>query len=109
MTRPRLLEYRRDVKRWLRSERDTYPLLPKNYFSAGERLALEQFRAGAIFERSEAIMAAYPTPTKKSDSRWNAPGVAVYRAWLQGIVEKKRTARPVPAVSNARHLATEAA
>ena len=102
-------EYRRDVKRWLNGETESYPLLPKNYFSAGETLALNQFRARATFERGEALMAAYPSLTRKPDSRWNAPGAAVLHAWLRGIVEKKRTERPVRAASNEPHFATEAA
>ncbi|HLY04946.1 MAG TPA: homoserine O-succinyltransferase [Rhizomicrobium sp.] len=101
-------EFRRDVRRWLRGETDVYPPLPKNYFSAGEALALAQFRARAIFERSEALMAVWPSLSRKPDSRWNAPGAAVVRAWLQAIVGTKRTERPARAV-NAPHFATEAA
>ena len=89
-------EYRRDVKRWLKGETDTYPLLPKNYFSAAERLALDQFRARAAFERSEALITDFPPLAQKRNSEWNAPGMAIFSAWLRTIVDKKRTQSSVP-------------
>lgn len=102
-------EYRRDVKRWLKGEAETYPLLPKNYFSAGEMLALQRFRARAVFERDEALMTGFPALHAKTDSRWSAPGVAIFGEWLRSIVDKKRTEGRVRAVASVLPIATEAA
>ena len=101
-------EYRRDVKRWLARETETWPLLPKNYFSPAETLALEQFRARAAFARCETLMAEFPSFGRKPDSRWNAPGAAIFGAWLKSIVETKRTKRPIRSASATSCFATEA-
>src|SRR5438046_6382135 len=39
-----LLEYRRDVRRFRRRERDTYPLMPQGYFDDGTTAALAAIR-----------------------------------------------------------------
>ena len=102
-------EYRRDVRRWLKDETADYPLLPKNYFSPADVVALEQFRARAAFDRSEALMGEFPSLRKKADPRWNAPGSAIFSGWLQTIVEKKRTGSPSIRSTSGSRLDTEAA
>ena len=101
-------EYRRDVKRWLACETETWPLLPKNYFSPAETLALDQFRIRAAFARSETLMAEFPSLGRKPDSRWNVPGAAIFGAWLKSIVEKKRTERLIWSASATSRFAKEA-
>lgn len=102
-------EYRRDVRRWLAGESERYPLLPKNYFTAGEVLALEQFRARAVFERNERLMETFPALGRNAEPGWNAPGAAIFGAWLQRIVERKRTERTVWPVAAGARFVTEAA
>ena len=102
-------EYRRDVRRYLSGEGNAYPVLPKNYFSAADIVRLEQFRPRAEFERTEAIMPAFPLVTRERDSRWNSPGTAIFRAWLQTVVENKCAKRLVRPAASAPAFATAAA
>ena len=46
-------EYRRDVGRYLRRERDTYPAQPQHYFDPATSRALDVFRTQAIVSRTE--------------------------------------------------------
>jgi homoserine O-succinyltransferase len=101
-------EYRRDVRRFLCGEAESYPRLPKNYFSSAEIVALEQFRGRAEFAPAEALMTAFPALARRPDPRWNSPGVAIFRAWLNSLVENRRANRPVQPVA-APALADEAA
>ncbi|HEX3430366.1 MAG TPA: homoserine O-succinyltransferase [Rhizomicrobium sp.] len=84
-------EYRRDVRRWLAGAASAYPQLPKNYFSSAETVTFEQFRARAAFERSEALMMEFPALARKPEGRANPAGAQIVRAWLESIVEKKRS------------------
>ena len=102
-------EYRRDVRRYLMGEAAAYPLLPKNYFSAAEIVALEQFRARAAFERSESLMAGFPSMARRQNIRSRSPGAAIVRAWLRGIVEDKRANGGVRATAAKPDFATAAA
>jgi homoserine O-succinyltransferase len=102
-------EYRRDVRRWLTGEAGAYPLMPKNYFSSADVVALEQFRARAAFERTEALMAEFPSVARKPDTGWNSPGAAIVRAWLCRIVENKRAKQPFRSRAAVSNFATAAA
>jgi homoserine O-succinyltransferase len=55
-----LKEYRRDVGRFLRSERDLYPEVPENYFDDETTLRLENFRMRAERERDIRLFDAFP-------------------------------------------------
>ena len=44
-----LKEYRRDIKRFLRRERETYPSMPKGYFDAAATRFLRRFSRGCSF------------------------------------------------------------
>jgi|SRR5579871_2231037 len=102
-------EYRRDVRRFLAGEADAYPQLPQNYFAPAEIVALEQFRARAIFARSATPMAAFPALAHRPEGRTNAAGAQILRAWLAGIVEKKRESSAAPATAKKSAFATAAA
>ncbi len=61
-----LLEYRRDIGRFLRGERDTYPLMPQGYFDGATVDALTALRERALSDRREELLAKlvviYPRP-----------------------------------------------
>lgn len=46
-----LLEYRRDVKRFLRRQRETYPPMPQGYFDPDTAAALAALRQRALVDR----------------------------------------------------------
>src|SRR5207248_203030 len=56
-----LLEYRRDVGRYFRQERDTYPLMPRGYFNSDAVDALSAMRERAETHRSDEILTDFPT------------------------------------------------
>jgi homoserine O-succinyltransferase len=94
-----LKEYRRDVKRYLRGERETYPSMPKGYFDTGAATLLDGFREVALSDRHEKVIESFPDTavTGTLQKTWDSSAVNVYRIWLQYVVAKKSelTAFPV--------------
>lgn len=98
-----LLEYRRDVWRFLRGESESYPLTPAGYFDAATeaRLAEMQSRAGragadAAGREVEEILSGAQT----SDA-WFATSSIIYRNWLQYICAQKKMRLAAQAALNA--------
>jgi homoserine O-succinyltransferase len=84
-------EYRRDIKRFLRRERETYPTAPVGCFSEEATKSLLDFRHKAIANRSEEAMGDFPETFLKGglQNGWRASAVEVYGKWLGLISEKK--------------------
>jgi homoserine O-succinyltransferase/O-acetyltransferase len=91
-----LLEYRRDVGRYLRGERDTYPSMPEGYFDEATVAALIALRARALDDRREALLADFPTAAAAGTvkNRWRSAAAHLYRNWLRYIAaeQARRTA-----------------
>jgi homoserine O-succinyltransferase len=87
-----LKEYRRDVKRFLRQERQTYPSVPYGYFDDAALEVLNEFRATAFAHRNAQLIAAFPESVvaNMKSSAWHSPAVCLYRNWLQFIASKSR-------------------
>jgi len=98
-TRTLLKEYRRDIKRFLRSERETYPSMPKGYFDATSAALLIEFREAILGDRREELMKKFPESAVESSlrNRWHASSMKIYRNWLQYVITKKSA---VPAFSS---------
>jgi homoserine O-succinyltransferase len=76
-------EYRRDVRRFLRGERETYPSMPRAYFDADAARRLEAFRRRALTDRREALIEAFPTLSEKSlQARWRPAAERLMTNWL---------------------------
>ncbi len=90
-----LKEYQRDVARFLRGERDTYPTMPYGYFDAAITARLAQFEAQARDQRREALMSEFPfeAAAAKLVPGWRAGAVQFYRHWLQTIAADKQMQR----------------
>src|SRR6266478_2302685 len=86
-----LLEYRRDIKRFLRGERETYPPMPRGYFDDETVGALTALRARALSERREELLEEFPTAllAGKVTNTWRPAAVRVYRNWLLYICAQK--------------------
>ena len=84
-------EYRRDVGRYLRGERDTYPLLPGNYFDAATERALQQIEARAHVAREEAILELVSEVLSgvRIENTWRRTATLIYRNWLEHLSWKK--------------------
>jgi homoserine O-succinyltransferase len=89
------LEYRRDVGRYLNGERDTYPVLPANYFDSGTADVLLGLREQALRHRHRELFAYLPTalPEKGIPSPWHFAATRVYRNWLEYLLQTRVTSR----------------
>jgi len=87
-----LLEYRRDIGRFLRRERDTYPPMPHGYFDEETVEALTALRERALLDRREELLAEFPTAmaTGKVTNTWRSTAESLYRNWLQYICAQKQ-------------------
>jgi homoserine O-succinyltransferase/O-acetyltransferase len=85
-----LKEYRRDVRRFLRRERETYPSMPHGYFDGAAAELLSAFRENALARPSEEVLELFPeaavaTTLKRS---WQSSAALMYRNWLQYIASR---------------------
>jgi homoserine O-succinyltransferase/O-acetyltransferase len=102
-----LKEYRRDIRRFLHRERETYPSMPDGYFDAQAAEALAEFRQKAVSSRDPDQFAAFPEG-KVADNlqkTWHSSALSIYRNWLKYLVTRK-SARSNVVVCGA--LATQA-
>ena len=95
-----LLEYRRDIGRYLRGERETYPPMPEGYFDEETVRALMMLRERASVDRREELLAEFPTATAagKVSNTWRSAAESLYRNWLRYICsekEKRLVGQPV--------------
>lgn len=86
-----LLEYSRDVGRYLRKESDTYPPIPRGYFDSATIQALNALQQRAFHERREEMLAELPAllTTKNLANRWHSPASCFYANWLQYLCARK--------------------
>jgi len=86
-----LLEYRRDLRRFLTRERETYPPMPLGYFDDATVEALTAVRARALADRREELIEEFPTAllAGKVTNTWRSAAVRVYRNWLLYICAQK--------------------
>jgi homoserine O-succinyltransferase len=91
-----LLEYRRDVGRYLRGERDAYPPMPHGYFDDETVEALTALRERALEDRREELLAEFPTAmaTSKVTNNWRSAAQQLYHSWLQYLCAEKRVTLP---------------
>jgi len=82
-----LLEYRRDIGRFLRRERETYPTMPHGYFDQETVEALTALRRRALLDRREELLADFPTAMAagKVKNTWRTTAENLYRNWLSYI------------------------
>jgi homoserine O-succinyltransferase len=92
-----LLEYRRDVGRFLRREQDAWPNLPHDYFSPRALETLATFRARAEALRDPAQITEFPTAELAAGqlARWRPQAIRIYRNWLDQVIDtRERTRAP---------------
>jgi homoserine O-succinyltransferase len=93
-----LKEYRRDVKRYLRQERDSYPLLPHGYFDSVATRLLTEFQTRALSDRREELIESFPDSDLVGtlQTRWRGSATSIYRNWLQYLLNKDVEKPSVP-------------
>jgi homoserine O-succinyltransferase/O-acetyltransferase len=74
-------EYRRDVKRFVNHERETYPTMPQGYFDAAASNLLIEFQKSAIADRQECVMSLFPEVAIIDDLKngWHATADCLYQ------------------------------
>ncbi len=79
-----LKEYRRDVGRYLRTERDTWPAPPQGYFAKADVDLLAKYRVRAEKARDPALLTSFPMAQLAAGIRapWRAAGATIYSNWL---------------------------
>ena len=95
-----LREYRRDIRRFLRGERDTYPSAPKGYFDNAATQLMDNFRKSVVSDRREEVIDSFPESVAKGlRSTWYASAMSVYRDWLQYMASRKPSVPVFPAMT----------
>jgi homoserine O-succinyltransferase len=84
-----LKEYRRDIKRFLRGERETYPSMPKGYFDVAATRLLTDFRELVLADRREELMNGFPEVSDSLQKTWHSSAMSIYRNWLQFMAANK--------------------
>lgn len=87
-----LLEYRRDIGRFLRGERDTYPPMPEGYFDDETVRVLDDLRERALSDRREELLAQFPLSAAAGRvmNNWRSTGESLYRNWLGYLSWEKK-------------------
>jgi len=96
-------EYRRDIKRFLRQERHTYPTMPYGYFDMAATKSLIEFRERAESHRQEGLMAEFPEAivSNGAESAWHSAATRVYRNWLHYVAYRTAGTSAFAAVAQA--------
>jgi homoserine O-succinyltransferase len=89
-----LLEYRRDIGRFLKGERDTYPPMPQGYFDKQTVDAMIALQERALSDRRDELLADFPMAmaTDNVINTWRSSAQGLYRNWLQYICTQKQLA-----------------
>lgn len=87
-------EYRRDIRRFLAGERDSYPEMPRGYFDSDAAAEFLAFREQAVQSRRIDLILRFPgnVPEERLSYSWRWPALRVYANWLSYLAgQKSRT------------------
>ncbi|MDR3711354.1 MAG: homoserine O-succinyltransferase, partial [Puia sp.] len=86
-----LLEYRRDVARFLKGEINAYPSIPHDYFDDDTTFALHSIQQLALTRPSLELLAEVAAILDPMDIKntWHSTAVGIYKNWLQYIWAQK--------------------
>jgi homoserine O-succinyltransferase len=95
-----LKEYRRDIRRFLKQERETYPTMPEGYFDDKSKSVLDAFRESVLKNPDADRMSEFPgtAVVDSLQNTWKASASAIYRNWLKYLVAHKSVSATGPAV-----------
>ena len=82
-------EYRRDVRRFLRGEQETYPPMPHDYFDERTARRLDAFRLRALADRREALIESFPNCAEETlQARWRPAAERLMANWLEQLTTR---------------------
>ncbi len=98
-----LKEYRRDIKRFLRKERETYPSMPRGYFDVAATKLLDDFRSAVSSDQREERMEGFPETALVGglQNSWRPSAEAIYKNWLQYVLSKRADLPAFPVMAAA--------
>jgi homoserine O-succinyltransferase len=101
-----LREYRRDVGRYLRGERDAYPEMPHGYFDSAAKFLAEDFRIRAISERRGDLLGDFPFEPLAGaiDNTWRDAAIGLYRNWINFLKVRKPDRKPLALMEGSRRV-----
>ncbi len=84
-------EYRRDVRRYLTGERDSYPRIPVDVFGAAAEAKLELLALQAVKTRDPAILSDVSRLAKATSGRtaWGEHATQLYGNWLNFLLDSR--------------------
>jgi homoserine O-succinyltransferase len=97
-----LREYRRDVGRFLRREREDYPALPRHYLDGPSERSLQAFRSRGRSMRDPKLLESISVDAiaERITNSWQASATRLYRNWLAYLSERRERSllltTPVP-------------
>ena len=92
-----LAEYRRDIERFLKGEREAYPAMPRGFLDEDSALALNHLRDQALANRRTELIASFPTDrlVGKLTDTWHSAAAQMYSNWLLHMsAQKAQRLRP---------------
>ena len=91
-----LLEYLRDVKRFIERKRDVYPNAPSGYFDDGILQGIEDVRRKIVQSRQVSCVTELSKllHSQKINYMWRSPSVTIFSNWLQYIANQKYNRTP---------------
>jgi homoserine O-succinyltransferase len=97
-----LKEYRRDVRRFLVGERESYPTMPHGYFSAPAAKLLAEFQQTAVAQRHAKQLESFPEAgvVEALRNTWQSSARCIYRNWLEYVLTKKAEASSLAAITD---------
>jgi homoserine O-succinyltransferase/O-acetyltransferase len=92
-----LREYRRDVCRYLKRERETYPALPQNYLGEAATTRAASFREQALVDRQPDLMSRFPMEQLAAglEAPWASCAIGIYEKWFEYVAARKSEERPL--------------
>lgn len=96
-----LKEYRRDIKRFARRERETYPSVPIGYFDDASTELVTEFRGVVLSDRREELMDGFPEAVlaRTLQRTWHSAAMTIYRNWLSYLTSQKADISKLSAVA----------
>ena len=94
-----LKEYKRELGRFIKGEREDYPPIPDNYFSARTQAILDEHRdhVATARERNEPVPELPESLiTKTLDNTWHDTGEAVINNWMGKVYQITNNDRRLP-------------
>ena len=85
-----LKEYRRDIKRFLKHERETYPSMPLGYFDVSVTRLLTEYQKNVLSYSREDQIAPFPEGIVETlRNSWAQWATDLYRNWLHYLLSRK--------------------